>query len=138
MAIYPTASAVRSLPRSRQRVAGIFIASLGFAPGYAWLVALVFLGGAGIASFHPAGSSRVIANLEPERRQMAMAIFISCGSARPRLRPIGVLLSDRHAGHVAGLSGSHSRNPDDADLALVPSKNIGVRLAKDGGEVRSW
>jgi len=61
-------------------VAGIFIASLGLAPTYAWLVALVFLGGAGIASFHPAGSSRVIANLEPERRQQAMAIFISCGS----------------------------------------------------------
>ena len=61
-------------------VAGIFIASLGLAPTYGWLVALVFLGGAGIASFHPAGSSRVIANLEPARRQQAMAIFISCGS----------------------------------------------------------
>ena len=61
-------------------VAGIFIASLGLAPTYSWLVALVFLGGAGIASFHPAGSSRVIANLEPARRQQAMAIFISCGS----------------------------------------------------------
>ena len=61
-------------------VAGIFIASLGLAPSYAWLVALVFLGGAGVASFHPAGSSRVIADLEPARRQQAMAIFISCGS----------------------------------------------------------
>ena len=61
-------------------VAGIFMASLGLAPTYAWLVALVILGGAGIASFHPAGSSRVIANLEPKRRQQAMAIFISCGS----------------------------------------------------------
>src|SRR5450432_2367595 len=61
-------------------VAGIFIASLGLAPSYAWLVALVFLGGAGIASFHPAGSSRVIANVEPAHRQQAMAVFISCGS----------------------------------------------------------
>ena len=61
-------------------VAGIFIASLGLAPSYAWMVALVFLGGAGVASFHPAGSSRVIAHLAPERRQQAMAIFISCGS----------------------------------------------------------
>ena len=61
-------------------VAGIFIASMGLAPGYGWLVALVFLGGAGVASFHPAGSSRVIANLEPGRRQQAMAVFISCGS----------------------------------------------------------
>src|SRR5450631_3132766 len=61
-------------------VAGIFIASLGLAPSYGWLVALVFLGGAGIASFHPAGSSRVIANLDPAKRQQAMAVFISCGS----------------------------------------------------------
>ena len=61
-------------------VAGIFMASLGVAPSYGWLVALVLLGGAGIASFHPAGSSRVIAQLEPARRQQAMAIFISCGS----------------------------------------------------------
>ena len=61
-------------------VAGVFIASLGLAPSYGWLVALVFLGGAGVASFHPAGSSRVIANLEPAKRQQAMAVFISCGS----------------------------------------------------------
>ncbi len=61
-------------------VAGIFIASLGLAPSYGWLIALVFLGGAGVASFHPAGSSRVISDVEPARRQQAMAIFISCGS----------------------------------------------------------
>lgn len=61
-------------------VAGIFIASLGLAPTYGWLIALVFLGGAGVASFHPAGSSRVIVDLEPAHRQQAMAIFISCGS----------------------------------------------------------
>ena len=61
-------------------VAGIFIASLGLAPSYGWLIALVFLGGAGVASFHPAGSSRVISDVEPAKRQQAMAIFISCGS----------------------------------------------------------
>ena len=61
-------------------VAGIFIASLGLAPSFGWLIALVFLGGAGVASFHPAGSSRVISDVEPAKRQQAMAIFISCGS----------------------------------------------------------
>lgn len=60
-------------------MAGIFISSLGLAPSYAWLVLLVFLGGAGIASFHPAGSARAAAGLE-DRRQLAMAIFISSGT----------------------------------------------------------
>ena len=70
-------------------VAGIFIASLGLAPSYAWLIALVFLGGAGVASFHPAGSSRVIVDLTPEKRQMAMAVFISCGSLGLACGPSG-------------------------------------------------
>ena len=34
-------------------VAGIFISSLGWAPGFGVLLAMVWLGGAGIASFHP-------------------------------------------------------------------------------------
>ena len=34
-------------------VAAIFISSLGLAPGYGALLAMVWLGGAGIASFHP-------------------------------------------------------------------------------------
>jgi MFS transporter, FSR family, fosmidomycin resistance protein len=61
-------------------LAGICIASLGLAPGYGWLVPFVFLGGAGIASFHPAGSSRVAAGLSPEKRQQAMAVFVSAGT----------------------------------------------------------
>lgn len=60
-------------------VAGLFISSLGLAPNYAWLVFLVFMGGAGIASFHPAGSARAAQGLE-DRRQLAMAIFISSGT----------------------------------------------------------
>jgi MFS transporter, FSR family, fosmidomycin resistance protein len=60
-------------------LAGIFISSLGLAPNYAWLVFLVFMGGAGIASFHPAGSARAAVGLEAKRQQ-AMAIFISSGT----------------------------------------------------------
>ena len=61
-------------------VAGVFMASLGLAPSYGWLMALVFLGGAGIASFHPAGSSRAVVTLDSSRRQHAMAVFISSGT----------------------------------------------------------
>ena len=61
-------------------VAGIFLASLGMAPSFGWLVPFVFLGGAGIASFHPAGTSRVAVGLTPEKRQKAMAVFISSGT----------------------------------------------------------
>jgi FSR family fosmidomycin resistance protein-like MFS transporter len=60
-------------------VAGLFISSLALAPSFGWLVLLVFLGGAGISSFHPAGSARAARGLESQR-QLAMAIFISSGT----------------------------------------------------------
>jgi FSR family fosmidomycin resistance protein-like MFS transporter len=60
-------------------VAGLFISAMGWAPGYGWLVALVALGGAGIASFHPQGASNAVAGVT-ENRGRAMAIFICSGS----------------------------------------------------------
>src|SRR6267378_111936 len=39
-------------------MAGVFISALGIAPSYGWLIALVLLGGCGVASFHPQASSR--------------------------------------------------------------------------------
>jgi FSR family fosmidomycin resistance protein-like MFS transporter len=60
-------------------MAGIFISSLGLAPSYSWLIFLVFMGGAGISSFHPAGSARAAIGLE-DKRQQAMALFISAGT----------------------------------------------------------
>jgi MFS transporter, FSR family, fosmidomycin resistance protein len=60
-------------------LAGVFISSLALAPSYGWLVVLVFLGGAGISSFHPAGSARAAQGLE-HRRQFAMAVFICSGT----------------------------------------------------------
>ena len=42
-------------------VTGLVIAALGWAPGFGWLLAGVFLGGAGIASFHPQGASNAVA-----------------------------------------------------------------------------
>jgi len=60
-------------------IAGIFIASLGLAPNFGWLVALVLLGGCGIASFHPQASARATLGLAGNRGQW-MAIFISAGT----------------------------------------------------------
>jgi FSR family fosmidomycin resistance protein-like MFS transporter len=60
-------------------VAGIFISALGAAPSYGWLLALVALGGAGIASFHPQASSRVGLSTTA-RRGRWMAVFISAGT----------------------------------------------------------
>jgi FSR family fosmidomycin resistance protein-like MFS transporter len=60
-------------------VAGIFISSLGLAPNFGWLVALVLLGGCGVASFHPQASARATLGLAGNRGQW-MAIFISAGT----------------------------------------------------------
>ena len=60
-------------------VAGIFISSLGAAPTYPWLIAMVVLGGAGIASFHPQASSRATAGMASNRGRW-MAVFISAGT----------------------------------------------------------
>src|SRR5205085_9362080 len=42
-------------------VAGVFISGLGWAPGYWLLLLMVFLGGSGIASFHPQATSNATA-----------------------------------------------------------------------------
>lgn len=60
-------------------VAGIFISMLGIAPSYTALIFLVLLGGAGIASFHPQGSSRATQGIT-ENRSRWMAVFISSGT----------------------------------------------------------
>jgi len=61
-------------------VAGIFISSLGWAPNYALLLAMVFVGGAGIASFHPHAASNATNGITRHRGR-TMAIFISAGTA---------------------------------------------------------
>src|ERR1700738_520685 len=60
-------------------VAGIFVSCFGLAPGFAWLVILVLLGGAGIASFHPQASAQATLGL-PGNRGRWMAGFISAGT----------------------------------------------------------
>jgi FSR family fosmidomycin resistance protein-like MFS transporter len=60
-------------------VAGIFISCLGLAWNVWAAAALIFLGGAGVASFHPQASARATLGIETNRGRW-LAIFISSGS----------------------------------------------------------
>lgn len=60
-------------------MAGIFISSLGIANGYSMLIAMVLLGGMGIASFHPQASANATARIAGNKSR-SMAIFISTGT----------------------------------------------------------
>ena len=68
-------------------LAGIFISSLGWAPGYAGLLAMVWIGGVGIASFHPQAAANATARIE-RNRSGAMAIFICSGTVGLACGPI--------------------------------------------------
>jgi FSR family fosmidomycin resistance protein-like MFS transporter len=67
-------------------LAGLLISSLGLAPGYGWLLLMVALGGAGIASFHPQATSRAIVHVA-RSRAAAMAVFVSSGTLGYALGP---------------------------------------------------
>lgn len=68
-------------------VAGIFICSLGTAPGFATLLLLVVLGGVGIAAFHPQGAA-VTAEAGNHRPGYQMAVFITGGMMGYSIGPI--------------------------------------------------
>src|SRR6266851_3452895 len=59
--------------------AAIFISSLGLASGYGMLLAMVWLGGAAIASFHPQATANSTLGIKRNRGR-AMATFISAGT----------------------------------------------------------
>ena len=60
-------------------MAGFFICSLANAPGFGGVLAMVWLGGAGIASFHPQAAANAVSRIQVNRGR-AMAIFICSGS----------------------------------------------------------
>lgn len=68
-------------------VAGVCICSLALAPGYFWALLCVILGGAGIAAFHPQGSSWAAAGVR-RNQGGSMAVFISAGTLGMALAPI--------------------------------------------------
>jgi FSR family fosmidomycin resistance protein-like MFS transporter len=67
-------------------VAGVFISTLGIAPSFKWLLAMVLAGGAGTAAFHPQASSRVTYGVKTNRGAW-MASFISAGTLGAALGP---------------------------------------------------
>lgn len=67
-------------------MAGIFISAVGLAPDYWALLIMVFLGGCGIASFHPQAAANATAGVVRNRGR-AMAIFISAGTLGLALGP---------------------------------------------------
>ena len=67
-------------------VAATFLCSVGLAPSYGWLVALLMLGGLGAAAFHPQAS--VLATEVSPRRSLAMSFFVTGGSLGFSLGPI--------------------------------------------------
>lgn len=68
-------------------VAGVFLCSIGLARGFPDLVILVFLGGLGIAAFHPQGAAGAAAAAR-HRRGQVLAIFITCGTIGHSIGPI--------------------------------------------------
>jgi FSR family fosmidomycin resistance protein-like MFS transporter len=78
-------------------VAGLFISSLGVAPSYGWLLLLVFLGGAGVAAYHPQASARAVLGIQ-EGRAQAMAFFVSAGT-------LGFAIGPTYFSAVSGLLG---------------------------------
>jgi FSR family fosmidomycin resistance protein-like MFS transporter len=101
-------------------VAGIFISSVGLAPSYPVLLGMVFLGGAGIASFHPHAASNATHGIT-RKRQRAMAIFISSGT-------LGLALGPGTASNLVG--GAAGRDAFSAAPAISsPSGARGARAA---------
>ena len=68
-------------------VAGVFLCSLGLADGFPDLLALIFLGGLGIAAFHPQGAAGVAA-IARHRRGMVLAVFVTCGTIGHSIGPV--------------------------------------------------
>jgi len=96
-------------------VAGVFISLLGLAPGFGWLLLMVFLGGAGVASFHPQASARAAQSVS-DRRGRAMSIFISAGT-------LGMALGPAYFSAIIGLLGLQQ-----AYWAAAPGVLIAVLL----------
>jgi FSR family fosmidomycin resistance protein-like MFS transporter len=67
-------------------VAGLFISSLGLASGYWMLLAMVWLGGAGIGSFHPQATANATLGIKSNRGR-AMAAFVSAGTLGMAIGP---------------------------------------------------
>lgn len=66
--------------------AGVFLSSLGVAPGYKSLLLIALLGGMGVSAFHPQSTSQA-ASLAKTRRGLGVAVFITAGMIGLSLGP---------------------------------------------------
>jgi FSR family fosmidomycin resistance protein-like MFS transporter len=101
--------------------AALFISALGLAPNYWTLVALLMMGGFGVAAFHPQAAS--MAGESSPRRGMAMAFFVTSGTMGFALGPllaVGLV-------HTAGLERSW--------LAAIPGVIVSLFLLSVIGKV---
>jgi len=70
--------------------AAVFLSSIGAAPSYGTLVALLMLGGLGVAAFHPQAAA--LAGGLTSRRSLAMAVFVTGGTLGFALGPLLAVL----------------------------------------------
>lgn len=77
-------------------VAAVFLSAIGAAPTYGALVALLVLGGVGVAAFHPQTAS--LAGASSPRRGMAMAFWVTGGTLGWALGPMFATLTVRLVG----------------------------------------
>ena len=68
-------------------VAAVFLSSLGLATGFTAVVVLLIAGGLGTAAYHPHSTSQA-GRLGAERKGIATAVFITCGTAGLGLGPL--------------------------------------------------
>jgi FSR family fosmidomycin resistance protein-like MFS transporter len=114
-------------------LAGIFIASLGLAPGFVGLLVMIWMGGAGIASFHPQAAANATAGIE-RNRSGAMAIFICSGTAGLACGPI---FFSTLAGHGLALN-AWGALPGLAVTVLLLALLPPLRARANAGRKRSW
>jgi FSR family fosmidomycin resistance protein-like MFS transporter len=66
-------------------IAAVFMSAIGVAPNYVSLIALLMLGGVGVAAFHPQAAA--LAGDEP-RRGLAMSVFVTGGTLGFAIGPL--------------------------------------------------
>src|SRR5712692_6605149 len=67
-------------------VAALFLSAIGLAPSFGGLVALLVLGGIGVAAFHP--QAAVLASGLSTSRSLAMSVFVTGGTLGFSLGPL--------------------------------------------------
>jgi MFS transporter, FSR family, fosmidomycin resistance protein len=77
-------------------VAGVFLSSIGLASSYGALFALLMLGGAGVAMFHP--QTAVMASASGRSRAVGMSVFVTGGTLGFALGPTFAVLLESTVG----------------------------------------